>query len=260
MKITIVTPSIRPDGVVVVARALSDQEMPTSDWEWVLSVPENKKKETEKVIDETLLPGASSVVLTDPPKQEGDAWTFNKAMNEIMRQSRGELIVSWQDWIWAPIETLDKFWFWHDYFKGEALVSGSGDQYQSLGVGGIPMIKVWADPRRQYMVEKGGFYGIPAADWEANFAMAPKQAFYDVGGWDEEMDKRFGMDNVSVVQRIEDLGKYEFYIDHDIECRGVKHGRPSGWDDNHWMNKGEYQRRKMEAFKSGDWPQMPYLK
>lgn len=262
MKISVITPSIRPDGLEVVAAALSKQSF--QDWEWVVCGPYKVKLKAMDLWQKYGTEDSGFVLrpLTDPEKKEGDMWTLNQVHNKMLKHSKGELIVTWQDWIWAPEDALEKFWFWHEYYKGKALVTGVGDQYGEVDENGKPTIKVWNDPRKGGSQTNGSHYEIFPQDWEANFAMFPRQAAYDVGGWDEGLDRWYGMDNVSFVQRVDALGKYKFYIDHDLECRGYKHERvvpQKEWDKNHAMFEGRYEKRKQELKEKDLWPKVGYL-
>lgn len=245
-KISVLTPTCRPGGLKIVDFSLGKQIF-FSNFEWVIV-------SSFKPI--TITP---SLWVKDPPGRLGDYWNFNKAMNAGLRKCRGELIISWQDYIWGSMDTLETFWFWHKHYNGLAAVTGVGDQYGDIDERGIPTNKIWGDPRKSGFGEFGSHYEIKPVDWEANFAMMPKQAFYDVGGFDEELDKWAGMDNVSLVERVDFLKKYKFYIDHSLECKGYKHDRPPKWNENHAMFEGRYEKRTIGLINSGQWPKLSYL-
>ena len=88
---------------------------------------------------------------------------------------------------------------------------------------------VWFDPRitNQY----GSYYPCYFSDIEWNFCSVPRQALYDVGGFDEELDKYFGMDGYSVNDRINLIGGYDFKINQTIRSYSIPHGRPNQWDE-----------------------------
>ena len=244
LRVSCITPSIREDGLEVVRRSLDKQTLPRGRWEWIVVSP-FKYHQADKWVE-------------DPPKLKNDFWVLNKAYNKAIRASGGELIVSWQDWIWAPTDALEKFLFWFDKKGDKWAVTGSGHQYQRLNEFLKPVIQVWDDPRRSGMKKHGEAHECFPVDWEINFASAPKKAFYDIGGFDEGLDSLgFGMDNVSVCERMDKLG-YRFWIDHSIECRGVKHGRHKDWDKYHNMH-GNYEKRKSVLLDKGDWPKLNYL-
>lgn len=81
MKISVITPSIRPSGLTTTFQTLSKQTLPRSEWEWLprLSIP-------------------------------GDKPDLCKQVNAAMRESRGELIVFLQDHIEIAPDALEKCW------------------------------------------------------------------------------------------------------------------------------------------------------
>jgi hypothetical protein len=79
IKVTIVTPTIRPNGLDVVARSIKKQTM-CNEIEWCYEI------NTTGVVD------------------------FSKAMNKMIRRAKGELIVSVQDYIKLPDDAIEKLW------------------------------------------------------------------------------------------------------------------------------------------------------
>jgi hypothetical protein len=157
-------------------------------------------------------------------------------MNLALKKAKGELIVSYQDNIWIPPQGLDKFW--EAYKSTGGCITGVGHIYEKL-VDGKPENQVWTDPRMR--TDLGTFYECMPNDWELNWCCAPKKAFYDIGGFDETMDRLYGMDNVDVAQRMDKKG-YKFYIDQTNECRGLYSERRPDWDKKHWLFNGFNER------------------
>lgn len=205
-------------------------------WQWIVISPLDIEDDT-------------ALVLKDPPKSEGDYWSFNKAMNEAIRHSEGELIVSVQDFTEFKPDGLEKFWFYFTNGYDRSLISGVGDKYDEDGQ------KIWTDPRRTD--KYGTFYECFPNDIEFNYCAVPRQAFYDVGGFDEYLDKFAGMDHISVQERLNDLG-YKFYLDQTNESMSLHHGRLPEWDNNHAMHGG-YQARKKDLIERKIWPKLSYL-
>lgn len=237
MGISILTPTIRKEGLDIVRTALKRQTY--KDWEWLIGSPFNPElKEAKWVRDDF----------------KGLQWTLNRCYNKLLKEMQGELIVSWQDYTFADPDALEKF-VYHYENEPLALVSGVGNKYTTV----YPELgeTIWRDPR--ITTKYGTYYECYPRDWEANFASAPKQAFYDIGGYDEFMDNYFSMDNVSVVERIDALNKYKFKLDQTIHSYSLGHGRPKGWDENHAMH-GAYETRKKELKDKGEWPRLEYLK
>lgn len=79
MKITVVTPTIRPEGLSFVENSLKKQTM-ANDIEWCFEI-----NTTDKV-------------------------DFNQAMNRMLKRAKGELIVSLQDYIMIPPDAIEKLW------------------------------------------------------------------------------------------------------------------------------------------------------
>jgi len=248
LKISVISPSVRKAGLKVVARSLERQSFPQEDWEWIIVSPFDP---------EIFSMDKNWYWIEDPPKNKGDYWNLNKAYNAALRKAEGQLIISWQDWLWAKEDALEKFWFWFKEKGDKWAVTGSGHQYQRLDEFGKPIIQIWTDPRRSNATKNGGAYECSPIEWEINFASAPRKAFYDIGGFDEGLDKMAGMDNVSICERMDELG-YRFWIDHGLECRGIKHGRLPEWDKMHAMH-GFYEQRKKELKLQGKWPVLGYL-
>jgi hypothetical protein len=257
-KISVVTPTFRLDGLQTVAKSLQMQTFPHSEIEWIICSP---------------TPPNQILLLGDkiPPVKwlkdsfkEDKPYLFgvlNHIYNHMIRESSGEIIVSIQDWIWFPKDTLELFWQHHEAFKAKgqkAYLSGIGDQYGEIDKYGKPQVVEWKDPRRDYWNQE--FYECPHDNIEANFCYYPRELFYDIGGWDEKLDELgIGMDNVSVSQRAEDAG-WHSYLDKSIECRAYNHEHdPRLKSDKHNMY-GNYQRRMMELKMLPNYPKLDYLK
>lgn len=229
-----ITPTVRVQGLSQVKRSLSKQTF--RDFEWIVISPNDISIEADKV-------------LKDPPKNKGDYWSFNKAMNYAIENSAGDLIVSIQDYTEFDPEGLEKFWFYFTNGYERALISGVGDKYDEDGN------TIWVDPR--HTTQYGTFYECMPNDIEFNYCSIPKQAFYEVGGFDEHLDRFAGMDHISVQERLNDIG-YKFYLDQTNKSYSLHHPRLDMWDENHAMHGG-YTDRKKELIESGRWPVLNYL-
>jgi hypothetical protein len=58
--------------------------------------------------------------------------------------------------------------------------------------------------------------------WESDFACAPTQAFFDVGGYDEDFNNGWSWDNVEVARRIYRTGR-KAYCEPSIRGIAIKH-------------------------------------
>ena len=234
--ISVICPTIRKEGLEIVEKALKRQTF--KDFEWLIGSSFDPEIGTAKWVKDDF---------------EGGRYTLNRTYNRLIKESKGDLLVSWQDYTFADPTALEKFWF-HFVTEPKTLVSGVGNKYESV----YPELgaMTWKDPRERK--DQGTYYECFPNDWEANFAAVPKQALYDIGGYDEELDAFFSMDNVSVVERIDALGKYKFMLDQTIKSYSLGHGRPKDWDKYHAMH-GAYENRKSQLIRDGIWPKLNYL-
>ena len=96
------------------------------------------------------------------------------------------------------------------------------------------IVKTWQDPRQRS--DQGTFYPCFFNDIEGNFCAVPRKAFYDVGGFDESLDEKAGMDFYSVMDRLNLIGDWDFHLDQTNESFSLEHGRLSDdWDDKNWL-------------------------
>jgi len=211
-KITIITPSVRKEGLELVKKALSRQTLPRYLYEWIVQ---------ERVGE---LP-------TDC------VWTLNRDMNTAIKKAQGELIISWQDYTYAKPDALEKFWFYYKQ-NPKAVISGVGNKYEDSSF----KVITWQDPRE---ITTNTFYTCPPQQIEFNFCSIPKAAFYDIGGYDEELDKWFGMDGISIVDRLNLIGGYEFKLDQTNKSYSLEHGRLPDWEEKNAIH-GPYMNRQKD--------------
>lgn len=112
---------------------------------------------------------------------------FNSAMNEAIRTSEGELIVILQDYTLIPEDGLQKFW---DAYKENPTV------FWTAPLGKV--IQETDEPKWDWRIEKSPDMEMEFINWEIDWACAPKYALEEIGGFDEELDKQWGFDNVNV--------------------------------------------------------------
>lgn len=258
VKISILTVTNRKNGLELARKSLGRQTF--KDFEWVVVSP--LTAEELGIGDEVIGKTARfrGLFVPEPPKKKGNYWNLNTAYNEGLRMCSGELVVSIQDFIYITPQGLEKFWLAYQQTGG--CITGVGDQYAQLDDLWKPINKIWEDPRRRAdlgSLYAGSFYECMPNDWELNWACAPLKAFYDIGGFDEELDKWAGGDNISVCERMDALG-WKFYIDQTNESFSLKHGRPDKWDENHCLFNGKYRERKEWLIDNGKWPVFDFLK
>jgi hypothetical protein len=162
-------------------------------------------------------------------------------MNEALRNSKGELIISYQDMIEIRPDTLERFWG-HYVDNPKSCVGAVGDQYTFFE----PPIKVWVDPRRR--LDQGTFYEIFENDLEYTLAAIPRKAIYEVGGFDEIYDNYAAIGEKELNARIYKAG-YKFYLDQSIEYKALHHPRLNGkeeWDKHYFAGCLVYEKHLRE--------------
>lgn len=243
MKISVITPTIRKEGLKLVWQALSNQDF--EDWEWLICSK-----------FDPCIPIATWV----KDDFEGGFWSLNRAYNKLFKEAKGELIVSWQDNIWVKPDGLQKFWDAYQETKG--IISGVGDQYDQLDEYGKPTHKIWADPRKHNKF--GTFYESVYSDAEWNWCAIPKQAILDIGGMDEELDLLgYGGDQLQICERLNEAGAH-FYLDQSNESFTLRHDRSDfggdkNWNENHVVLNGVYDIRLKHLKQTKQWPRLAYL-
>ena len=240
MKISIITPSIRRKGLRIVLKALHRQTF--NDFEWLIGSKFNPK--------ELQYNGSSIKWVKDDFK--GGFWSLNRIYNKLIKQTRGELIVSWQDYTFATPHCLEKFWYCYQNNK-KSLIGAVGHKYKDGSWSAI----TWQDPRKR--TDLGAFYEVYFNDIEWNLCACSKKALYEVGGFDEGADQVFvGMDGYGVNERLNALG-YKFFLDQGNESFSLEHPRLKDWEKNNGIH-GKYQERKKELLDKGTYPVLRYLK
>lgn len=156
VKISVVTPTIRPLGLQTVQSSLERQTF--QDFEWLVEV--------------------------SLPSKGHD---LNAAYNRLLRRCKGELVVSWQDYIKAPQDALLKFWQAYEAAK---------DTFFTAPVGKTLDWEQVEWDWRKYPEAIMRWQG-----WEIDFGSAPLKALQEIGGFDEELDKFWSCDNVNVAYR-----------------------------------------------------------
>ena len=209
--ISVITPSIRKEGLKIVEDSLKQQTF--RDFEWIVRYSE--------------------------PKEKCD---LCHQLNQALKLAKGKWVVMWQDWITAPEDGLEKFLKVADEKK---FITGS------MGI-----TKDWKTIKWDWRAYRSGFQEIQFYEWEADWAIAPLKAFYELGGYDEEYDNYWGMENVNLAFRAKKLG-YTFWVLPDNKAIHFSHPvAPS--KKNRDTDFHNYKLRKIEM---GEEPiKLNYLK
>ncbi len=237
MKISVITPSVRPELLKIVEKCLSRQTI--QDYEWLVGSPRNYR---------------FGDWIKEPPKRKGDYYNLNKALNALYLASTGDLVVEITDGIWFPPDTLEKLW---DHYKAnpKACITTIGHQYDEI-VNGKPEHLVWTDPRARK--DQGSFYEINPNDLELCLGSIPRSAIFWVGGLDENFDKYAALSEKEMALRMDKAG-YKFYIDQSIEYRAIKHGRLNGDWDQKYHEGVKYFQKCVHEIVNGDRMRVDFL-
>jgi len=221
MKISVITPSVRPEGLRIVAKCLNNQTF--TDFEWLIGAPQ----ELFIPIDRRIGHDFEYIFVPEPEKRIGDYYNLNKCWNSLFKASSGELLVSIVDMLWFPADTLQRLWS-HFEVNPKACIGAIGNQYSKVE-NGKPEHQIWQDPR----IKGKGFYEISPMDLELCIASLPRKAVFGVGGVDENFDKGAAVSEKEMCLRMERFG-YKFYLDESIEYRALYHPRLSKeWDEKY---------------------------
>jgi len=190
IKISVLTPSIRPQYLGITYEALKKQTF--KDFEWLIDV--------DMPSDKFLLP---------------------KAMNRMLKRAQGEIIVMLQDCIDIPSGFLE---YIHNSYNGDFVTYPVGK---------------WNELNVEWDWRKNNNKEIMPHEWEADLAVCPKKALFDIGGYDEAFCDGWSWDNVEVAHRANAAG-YKFRcdnndwgiaVDHDKE---IKHPFRNVLKNNDW--------------------------
>lgn len=245
--ISVITPTGRdPSARDLVAKALKRQTF--RDFEWIIVSPSFNPDNDGSWPAGATRSQSPVVELADPPKADGDVWSLNKAYNKAIKAAKGQLIVSWQDFTYSDPTTLERFWF-HYQNEPNTLISAVGNKYADDSF----TVVTWKDPRERS--DQGAFYPCYFNDIEWNLCAVPKAALEAVGGFDEELDRFFGMDGYSVLDRLNMLGGWDFKLDQTIKSYSLEHGRPERWEELNAIH-GPYEERRKSYLAN---PSLGYL-
>lgn len=200
---------------------------------------------------EALQPNAESLAaMTFPPDEvewlteesDGTKHDLNAAFNRMLRRAKGELIVFMEDFTKATTNGLIKFW---EAYQREPNVFWTAPLGKTLD---------WKEIKwdwRAYADAVDTTYNC----WEIDWGAAPKKALFEIGGFDEELDKYWSCDNVNVGYRAY-LNGYKFKNLFDNPAVAYDHNatipHPFAKDFNPQFNK-----ERMESFRPGE--KLPYL-
>lgn len=215
MKISVITPSIRPKYLDIAQECLENQTF--QDFEWLVEVD-----------------------LRNRGYQLPSAW------NKLLSRAQGDIIVMYQDCIKIDNDFLEKI--------------ANKDHNKKAYTYPLGKVMNFADEKIQW--DWRNYFDsrpIEPFQWEIDIASAPKELFYDVGGFDEEFNKGWSWENVEIAYRAEQAG-YTFYVDNEIKGLALDH---DALEENPFRNKRENNDKRANETRfraiNGDW-KLDYLK
>lgn len=166
---------------------------------------------------------------------------LNASFNKMLRRAKGELIVFYEDYMKIPDNGLQQFWTAYKEFPNTCFTAPVGKTSD------------WKEI-------KWDWRAYPEADmaWnrlELDWGAIPLEALKKIGGFDENLDKFWSADNVSVGKRLEQFG-YKFARLIDNKAIAFDHDAHS----DHPFRKNynpEYINELLESYKFN--PKLPYL-
>lgn len=142
--------------------------------------------------------------------RRNQGFTLPSDMNKMLKRAKGDRIVSLQDCIKINDDALERI----DNLSNElwTFPVGQVDDF-------ITQEPEW-DWRKTYTDGE-----LPDAHyWETDFGCAPRQAFFDVGGYDEDFNNGWSWDNVEIARRMYRAG-YKGYCDPTIIGVALRHDK-----------------------------------
>lgn len=170
---------------------------------------------------------------------------LSASLNRMLKRANGELIVMLQDFIAINPDALQKFWDLYQehpktLFTAPKGVVESLEEFKLMN-----KINAKWDWRIHGIMRE-----LQPTQWEADWASAPRQAFFDVGGYDEEYDQGWSWENAEIGVRMAQFG-YNFMVDPENQALGFDHNKESQHPFNNPQNlnnhRFEQTKRKLES-------------
>jgi len=179
VKISVITPSIRPEYLSLTYECLKKQTY--KDFEWLVDI--------DMPSDKFLLP---------------------KAMNRLVKRAQGEILVHLQDCIEIEPNFLEHV---SNTYNGDFVTYPVGKR------DGDGVKWDWRKSSLRQAKEE-----LQPQFWEADLAVCPTRAIFDIGGYDEEFCDGWSWDNVEVAYRAERAG-YKFRCDNQVWGVAIDHDK-----------------------------------
>jgi hypothetical protein len=151
--------------------------------------------------------------------------TLARDLNKMLRRAKGERVVMLQDCIHIDDDALER-------------INNLPNAFYTFPVGKVHQLG--DNPSWDWREHKS--WEVDSAHWEADFASAPLQAFYDIGGYDESYDEGWSWDNVDVGHRAKAAG-YRIFCQNDIRGIAIDHDSK---EEHPWRHTRELNDKRAE--------------
>lgn len=175
---------------------------------------------------------------------------LNAAFNKLIKRAKGELIVFLEDYTRILPDGLERFW------------KAYQDHPNTLFTAPLGKVDEWNGPVRwdwRAMKQNKDQTDYTECRWqtcELDWGAIPKAILYDIGGFDEELDKHWSCDNVNVGCRA-NLKGYHFKCVFTNPAVAIDHDKKMAHPFRDRF-KPEFNNSRMNDFESGF--EIDYLK
>lgn len=138
-------------------------------------------------------------------------YTLPKDWNKLIRKAKGEIIVMLQDCIKVEPDFLEKI---------DNLYKESPNSLFTFPVGKVNDFNETPKWDWRHFFERRE---INPFEWELDLGSAPKQALYDVGGFDEDFCNGWSWENCEIAYRLNATHKYKFEVIPSISGVAIDH-------------------------------------
>jgi hypothetical protein len=211
MRISVITPSIRPQGLEQAFKSMQRQNFGGVEWLPRLSVPGAKPD-------------------------------LAYQMNQAVKEAQGELIVFLQDWIKIGPDALQKMW---DFYKANPNTAITAPVGKAKDLGTFATGKLTKEDTSIKWDWRSHREGkVEYHEWEIDWGAAPKKLIVEAGAFEERYDTDFGFENVDLGYRLYkngvqfkcDTSNSAIAFDHDAH---VEHPYKGKSNQDLWLTRKE---------------------
>ena len=227
--LSVITPSIRPEGLLPVWECLQRQTY--QHWEWLIALPRGMSVPAE-------IAGDRRVRVFTERHHAADFYQLNKTWNLLIAEAKGDALVSATDWLWFEDDALQRLA--QRYLADlQTAISVPTSHIHSIETRNE---LTWVDYRLLQGQECSDCPMLEPSAVELNFALLPGHAVLDVGGFDETYDQVAGFSEKDLAARLHVQG-IRFVLEKRLQARAIEH--PKEWPN--WDLKIAEGRQKFDA-------------